>query len=139
MPTKDITEWNELREIPSMPLYYRNMNLTGVTFREQVRLRRYPWKDADGVDYEDNLIGEMLDYDRIPVGNAYKVDVELRTQTLRIRIEEVGNPGNVIDKTFDRIADLDPRRPTPSTRGRIGLRHMTGTSVIYRNFQVRRL
>jgi len=48
MPTKDITEWNELREIPSMPLYYRNMNLTGVTFREQVRLRRYPWKDADG-------------------------------------------------------------------------------------------
>jgi hypothetical protein len=65
--------------------------------------------------------------------------VELRYATIRLRIEETGNPGNVIDKTLDRITDLDPRRPAPSTRGRIGLRHMTGTSVIYRNFQVRQL
>ncbi len=136
---EDITEWNELREIPSMHLYFRNLNLTGVTFRDQVRLRRYPWKDADGVDYEDNLIGEMLDYDQLPVGNTYKVYVELRTATLRIRIEEVGNPENVLDRTFNRIDDLDPRRPTPGTRGRIGLRHMTGTAVRYRNVQVRQL
>lgn len=136
---RDITEWNELREIPNMALYYRCMNLTGVTFRNQIRLRRYPWMSEDGERFDDNLIGEMIDYDQIPVGNTYKVDVELRDTTLRIRLEEVGNPDNVLDKTFDRISDLDPRRPTPSTRGRIGLRHMTGTSVIYRNFQVRQL
>ena len=136
---KDITEWNELREIPNMALYYRCMNLTGVTFRDQIRLRRYPWMSEDGERFDDNLIGEMIDYDQIPVGNTYKVDIELREATLRIRLEEVGNPDNVLDKTFDRINDLDPRRPTPSTRGRIGLRHMTGTSVLYRNFQVRQL
>jgi hypothetical protein len=136
---EDIADWQELREIPRMSLYFHNMNLTGVTFRNQLRLRRYPWMDEAGVDFTDNLIGEMIDYDQIPVGNTYKVDVELRTATMRFRIEEVGNPSNIVDKTFDRISDLDPRRPAPSTRGRIGLRHMTGTSVQYRNFQVRQL
>lgn len=136
---EDISEWSDLREIARMNLYFRHMNLTGVTFRDQIRLRRYPWMDEAGEDFEDNLIGEMIDYDRIPVGNTYKVDVELRTETLRIRLEEVGNPENVLDRTFTRVDDLDPRRPAPSTHGRIGLRHMIGTSVRYRNFQVRRL
>lgn len=136
---EDITEWKELREIPLMSLYFHKMNLTGITFRDQVRLRRYPWMDEDENEFTDNLIGEMIDYDQIPVGNTYQVDVELRHATLRLRIEEIGNPDNVIDRTFDRVSDLDPRRPTPSTQGRIGLRHMTGTSVIYKNFQVRQL
>lgn len=135
----DIAEWSELREIPRMDLYFRHMNLTGVTFREQIRLRRYPWMNADGEEYKDNLIGQMIDYDRIPAGKTYLVDVELRTATLRLRLEEIGNPANIIDKTFDRVGELDPRRPDPSARGRIGLRHMTGTAVRYRNFQVRRL
>ena len=136
---EDITEWSDLRKIPRMSLYYHKMNLTGITFRHQIRLRRYPWMDEDGPRFSDNLIGEWIEYDRIPVGNTYKVDVELRHETLRIRLEEVGNPENVLDKTFDRISDLDPRRPAPSTKGRIGLRHMIGTSVLYRNFQVRQL
>ncbi len=136
---EDITEWNELRDIARMNLYFGGMNLTCVTFRNQIRLRRYPWMDEEGEGFTDNLIGEMLDYDQLPVGNTYKVDVELRTETLRIRMEEVGNPENVLDRTFTRIDDLDPRRPAPSTRGRIGLRHMIGTGVRYRNFQVRQL
>lgn len=136
---EDITEWNDLRDISRMNLYYDGMNLTCVTFRDQIRLRRYPWNDENGEAFTDNLIGEMLDYDQLPVGNTYKVDIELRTETLRIRLEQVGNPENVLDRTFNRLDDLDPRRPAPSTRGRIGLRHMVGTGVRYRNFQVRQL
>jgi len=136
---EDITEWNDLRKVSRMNLYFGKMNLTCVTFRDQIRLRRYPWMDAKELDYTDNLIGEMMDYDRLPVGNNYKVDVELRSETLRIRIKEIGNPENVLDRTFSRIDDIDPRRPAPSTRGRIGLRHMTGTSVRYRNIQIRQL
>jgi hypothetical protein len=136
---EDITEWNEMREISKMSRYFHNMNLTCVTFRDQIRIRRYPWMDENEEEFTDNLIGEMIDYDRLPIGQTYKVDVELRDATIRVRIEEVGNPDNVIDITYDRLVDLDPRRPAPSTRGRIGLRHMTGTSVIYRNFQVRQL
>ena len=140
---EDITEWNDLREeIPSMDLYHDGMNLTAVTFRWQLRLRRYPWHDEDGNQFNDNLIGEFIEhpeYDYIPPENTYKVDVELRTETMRIRIEEVGNPDNVLDRTFNRVDDLDPRRPDPSTRGRIGLRHMFGTGVRYYNFQVRQL
>jgi hypothetical protein len=136
---EDITEWNDLRKIPRMDLYFGKMNLTGITFRDQIRIRQYPWMDAQGREYTDNLIGEMLDYDRIPVGNNYKVDVELRADTLRIRIEEIGNPDNVLDRSFSRVEKLDPRRPAPSTRGRIGIRHMTGSAATYRNFQVREL
>lgn len=137
--SEDISEWSDARDISKMNLYFGGMNLTCVTFRDQIRLRRYPWMDEAGENFSDNLIGEMLDYDQLPVGNTYRVDVELRTETLRIRLEEVGNPENVLDRTFTRIDDLDPRRPAPSTRGRIGLRHMIGTGVRYRNFQVRRL
>jgi hypothetical protein len=135
----DISEWNELRDPPTMNLYYDGMNLTGLTFREEVRLRRYPWHDEKKNELTDNLIGDKIDYDKLPVGKTYRVDVELRQNTMRFRIEEVGNPDNVVDKTYDRVSDLDPRRPTPSTRGRIGLRHMTGTSIIYHNFEVRQL
>lgn len=136
---EDISEWNDLRDISKMNLYFGGMNLTCITFRDQIRLRRYPWMDEAGEQFTDNLIGEMLDYDQLPKGVTYIVDVELRTETLRIRLEEAGNPDNVLDRTFNRIDDLDPRRPAPSTRGRIGLRHMIGTVVRYRNFQVRRL
>ncbi len=136
---EDIAEWTELRDISRMNLYFGAMNLTCVTFRDQIRLRRYPWHNEAGEEFTDNLIGEMMDYDQLPIGNTYKVDIELRAETLRIRLEEVGNPGNVLDRTFTRIDDLDPRRPAPSTRGRIGLRHMIGTGVRYRNFQVRQL
>jgi len=136
---EDITEWNDLRTIPEMRLYHNGMNLTGITFRGQIRLRRYPWSDEQGEGFSDNLIGEFIEYDQIPVGNTYRVDVELRTETLRVRVEEIGNPDNVVDRTFNRVDDLDPRRPAPSTRGRIGLRHMIGTGVRYRDFQVRRL
>lgn len=136
---EDITEWNELRVIPKMNRYFHHMNLTGITFRDQIRLRRYPWMDESGERFSDNLIGHKIDYDQIPAGTTYQVDVELREETLRIRLEEIGNPENVLDKTFDRVSDLDPRRPEPSTRGRIGIRHMTGTSVIYKNFEVRQL
>lgn len=136
---EDITEWNDLRAIPSMYRYHDGMNLTCVTFRQQIRLRRYPWKNEAGQGFNDTRIGEFIQYDRIPVGNTYHVDIELRTETLRIRLEEVGNPDNVVDRTFNRVDDLDPRRPAPSTRGRIGIRHMIGTGVRYRNVQVRQL
>lgn len=135
----DIAAWRELREISAMKLYFTYMNLTGVTFREQIRLRRYPWLDADGVEYDDNLIGQKIDYDRIPEGQAYRVDIELRSTSFSFRLEEVGNPKNVIEQTHDLAKGLDPRRPVPSTRGRIGLRHMGGTAVVYKNFQVRQL
>jgi len=139
---EDITEWNELRTIPSMNLYHDFMNLTCVTFRWQIRFRRYPWRDEEGNQLRDTRFGEFIrnpEYDYIPPENSYKVDIELRTETLRIRLEEIGNPDNVVDRTFNRVEGLDPRRPAPSTRGRIGIRHMFNTGVRYKNFQVRQL
>jgi len=52
------------------------------------------------------------------------------------RLEEIGNPESILDRSFSRIDELDPRRPIPGTRWQVGIRHMTGTEVINRNFQV---
>lgn len=138
--SEDISKWSELREIPVMSKYFRHMNLTSITFRESIRLRRYPLMDDKGERFTDTLIGnQMIDYDPLPIGKHYKVEIELRTETIRLRLEEIGNPVNLIDITRERNKGLDPRRPQASSKGRIGIRQMTGTSAHYRNFQVRQL
>lgn len=136
---EDIHAWRHLRTTSAMNLYFTHMNLTCFTFREQIRPRRYPWVDAGGKDYEDRLIGEMLDYDKIPVGQSYTVEVEWRRESLTLRLTEIGNPANVLERAFDTTEGVDSRRPPLSDRGRIGLRHMGGTAFIYRNFEVRSL
>lgn len=136
---EDIFEWRELRTTASMNLYFTHMNLTCLTFREQIRPRRYPWSDADGNQYEDRLIGSMIDYDQLPVGNSYVVQIEWRRASLSLRVEEIGNPDNFVERTMDLTEGLDPRRPPQSDRGRIGLRQMGGTGFVYRNFEVRKL
>lgn len=122
-----------------MQLYFKYMNLTGITFRDQIRLRRYPWMDAEGVAYDDNLIGKMIDYDRIPEGRTYRVDIELRSASLSFRLQELGNPENAVERKHDLTEGLDPRRPVPRKPGCIGLRHMGGTAAIYRNVKVEQL
>lgn len=137
---EDIHAWRELREIPAMEMYFKHMNLTSLSFRGEIRARRYPWMDeARGIDFKDSLLEPMLDYDQFPIGRSYLIDVENRAKSLSIRVEEIGNPENVVEQSWDKTQNLDPRRPTISQKGRIGLRNMGGVNTIYRNFQVRRL
>ncbi|MGD1979958.1 MAG: hypothetical protein PVJ98_11235, partial [Akkermansiaceae bacterium] len=48
---KDISEWNKLREIPAMNLYFENMDLISLSFRENLRCKRYPLRRPDGERY----------------------------------------------------------------------------------------
>lgn len=137
---EDIHAWRALRDIPAMDKYFTYMNLISLSFRGEIRARRYPWMDeARGIRFEDTLIEPMLDYDQFPPGKTYLIDVERRETTLTLRVQELGNPKNRIERTWNLTENVDPHRPPLSRNGRIGLRNMGGVNVIYKNFQVRRL
>lgn len=135
---KDITKWNELREIPAMNLYFDNMDLISLSFRENLRCKRYPWKDSDGEWYPNRgLIEPMVDYSLILPGKTYRVEVEKRISSVTLRLFDAATNKLLTNFTWDITkvpAELDPIK-----KGRIGLRHMSTRQFIYRDFRVEKL
>lgn len=134
---EDISAWNELREIPDMGIYFTYMDLLSLSFRENLRCKRYPWRDENLEWYPGRgLIEPMVDYGKILPGKTYLVEVEKRIASLRLRIVEKESRKLMIDHTWntDNIAEgIEPRQ---IQKGRIGLRHMSTRQFIYRNFRV---
>jgi len=116
------------------------MDLLSLSFRENLRCKRYPWRDENLEWYPgQGLIEPMVDYGKILPGKTYLVEVEKRAASLRLRIVEKESRKLMIDNTWntDNIAEgIEPRQ---IQKGRIGLRHMSTRQFIYRNFKVERL
>jgi hypothetical protein len=135
---KDIGEWNKLREIPAMSLYFENMDLISLSFRENLRCKRYPWKDPNGEWYpKRGLIEPMVDYNGIIPGKKYSVEVEKRKNSVTLRLYDGVTKEKLSDYTWD--TTKVPEELNPIQKGRIGLRHMSTKQFIYRNFKVERL
>ncbi|TNF42227.1 MAG: hypothetical protein EP310_06200 [Bacteroidetes bacterium] len=135
---KDITEWNKLREIPAMNLYFENMDLISLSFRENLRCKRYPWKDAKGEWYpERGLIKPMIDYDGIIPGKKYSVEVVKRKNSVTLRLYDVETNQLCTNFTWD-LTKI-PAELEQIQKGRIGLRHMSTKQFIYSDFKVERL
>jgi hypothetical protein len=132
--SKDITEWNELRRIPAMRMYFNHMNTYHISYAafpnnedtaSYIRARRYK---AD----ESGLSGSDLKPDYFPVGLfemgvPHKITVIKRARELNIRVE---NSNQVY---YCRMANTDAQE---IVEGRIGLRHMYTRSSLYKNFRV---
>ncbi len=59
---EDISAWKELREIPDMGIYFTYMDLLSLSFRENLRCKRYPWRDENLEWYPgEGLIELMVD------------------------------------------------------------------------------
>ena len=134
---KDIAEWSDLREVPSMRTYFNNMNTYHISYaayglkntdpaKDYIRARRYMPKAKKG------LKGTELRPDYFETG-LFKTGVPHRI--------------TVIKKGNDLFMSIRTRRKTmlchwrtdslpPIAEGRIGLRHMYTRSARYRNFQV---
>ena len=135
---KDIAEWSELREIPAMSLYFENMDLISLSFRENLRCKRYPWKDSNGEWYpKRGLIEPMVDYMGIIPGKKYSVEVEKRKNSVTLRLYDGVTKEKLTDYTWDTTKVPDDLEPIQ--KGRIGLRHMSTKQFIYRNFKVETL
>lgn len=138
---EDITKWNALREIPDMGTYFTYMDLLSLSFRENLRCKRYPWLDKDLYEGPTGLIPPMVDYqgDNIEQGKTYLVEVEKRDESLKLKLVEKESGRIMIDHTWDTTQIPDAIEPKIIQKGRIGLRHMSTRQFIYRSFKVERL
>jgi hypothetical protein len=139
---EDITAWNELREIPEMSTYFSFMDLISLSFRENLRCKRYPWRDEYLVSYEGGgLIEPMVDYndEKILPGKTYLVEVEKRAASVWLRLVEKDSRKIMIDHTWNTDNIAAGIEPKQVTKGRIGLRHMATRQYTYRNFKVEAL
>jgi len=131
---EDIAEWNELRRVPAMRMYFDHMNTYHISYAafpndedstSYIRGRRY-------MPSEGGLEGTGLDPDYYPEGLfkpgvSHKITVIKQDRDLFMRIE---NPEQIF---FAHMKNTD----LPEIdEGRIGLRHMFTRSARYRNFRV---
>ncbi len=132
---RDISQWNELRKVPTMATYFNHMNAYHLSYAafpnsgenrvSYLRARRY-------LPEGDGLKGTELapDYDPqgfFAAGVKHHITVIKKDRDLFLRVE---NPDGVGHYHF-----RNPRLPA-ITEGRVGLRHMFTRSARYRNFQI---
>lgn len=135
---KDIAQWSQLREIPNMSIYFEKMDLISVSFRENIRCKRYPWKDQQGEWYpQRGLIEPMVDYIGMIPGKRYAVEVDKRASSVILRLFDAETKELLINSTWDINEVAEELEPVQ--KGRIGIRHMSTKQFIYKNFKVEQL
>ncbi len=135
----DIQEWNEMRTIPAMDKYFTYMSLLSVSFRENIRCKRYPLRDVKGNVYEEALFKPMLEYDGIQPRKSYTVEVEKKNPYLTLRLYDTESKKLIITHNWDITKNPATQMPRLIEKGRIGLRHMSTKQFLYKNFVVRSL
>ena len=131
---KDISEWSELRRVPSMKAYFDNMNTYHISYAafpnnedttQYIRARRY-MPNATGLN-GSNLKPDYFTEGLFGTGVPHKVTVIKKNRSISMRIEN--------SEQIYYCHMTNPDLPTV-TEGRIGLRHMFTRSARYQNFRV---
>ena len=138
---RDISKWNEMRRIPAMDKYFKNMNLISLSIRENIRCKRYPWFDSAGNPYDaGGLVEPMVEYkEQLVPGKTYQIIVEKRNPMLSYKIIDTTTGEATISHTWD-TSKIDDRYDVKQiTNGRIGIRHMATKQAIYKDFKVEKL
>lgn len=137
---KDISEWNKLREIPAMNLYFENMDLISLSFRENLRCKRYPLRRPDGERYSGKgFIDPMVDYEQLKARGTYLFEVEKRAKSVALKMVEKKTKKVILDHTWNTTLIPEELGLREVTKGRIGLRHMSTRQFVYRDFRIERL
>ncbi|MBC2604403.1 hypothetical protein [Puniceicoccus vermicola] len=136
---EDISQWNDLRQIPYMKMYFDHMNLLHISFAAfdndpeatkesaYIRARRYPRSLAGG-DFSKMEIEP--DYSAVGLfepGITHHITVIKRGEELLMQVQ---NP------TESRFFRWDLSQTPNLNEGRIGLRHMNQRAAIYRNISI---
>ncbi len=135
--TKDISEWNDLRQIPAMNLYYDYMDPLHISFaafpmvnedpdNDYIRARKYPVTEE--ISFHDMEV--VPSYDNIGLFKSditYKVTVIKTDYRLYMQVEGDGR---------DECYECDLTSKARLDKGRIGLRHMYTRAARYHNFKV---
>jgi hypothetical protein len=137
---EDITKWSDLRIIPYMNVYYRNMNLWHVSYAafgnddnpdkvDYLRARRYPV--LPGKRFADTEVGKSFeDTGLFEPGKKYHMIFIKKGDMLYMKVE-----GEGVVKYYNWDFSDHPS----IEKGRIGLRHMWTRCSKYANFSVSEL
>ncbi|MDA1137489.1 MAG: DUF1961 family protein [Planctomycetota bacterium] len=132
---KDIAGWSELRQKPSMNLYYENMNLLHISYAvnrfdvegEYVRTRRYPMKPGGDFGKDTEVEGTYFDTGLFKPDVTYHFTVIKEGASLHFHVTGDGQ---------DRHFQWDFSNFPPVTEGRIGLRQMMTRKAKYKDFRI---
>jgi hypothetical protein len=134
--TREIAEWANLRKVPSMPTYWRNMNTYHISYA------------AFGASKDDPESDYVRARRYLPGPKASLRGTELKPDYSAVGFFNTGEPHRITvikanDKLFMQIRDKDRtmlchwvNTSRPITDGRIGLRHMYTRAARYRDFRV---
>jgi len=135
--TKDIAEWKDLREVPTMSKYFNNMNTLHISYAAftnasdssgYIRARRYP---KTGETFrESTKIAPSYSYENksyFKTDETYHITVIKKDKKLFFQLEGKENTN---------LFEWDLSTTKPITEGRIGLRQMYTRSARYKNFKV---
>lgn len=137
---EDISAWSKLREVPNMATYFEKMNLISLSFRENLRCKRYPWKDPQGEWYPGKgLIDPKVEYSQLETGKSYHVKVDKKDAMVTLLLTEKETGRILVNHTWNSAGVSKGIQPAIITQGRIGLRHMSTKQFLYRDFKVEKL
>jgi hypothetical protein len=146
---KDIAEWSELREIPFMSAYLRNMRLLHISYasfgsdapqgQDYLRARHYPVKPGGPLNQFEPT---YFDTGLFKTGATYKITVIRKEDDLFMHVEYLYG-GAILASYFnpetDKISRLfhwDISESQAVNEGRVGLRHMATRASRYKNFRI---
>lgn len=134
---KDIREWSNLRMIPYMSTYFKNMKALHISYaaysndlkpgQDYIRLRRYPLHPGSDFSTSTEIPPAFFDTKLFEPGKIYRITIIKRNGKLYFQIDGEGH-SNLYSWNIREASDI--------TEGRIGLRHMYTRSALYKNFQV---
>ena len=139
---KDISQWNDLRQIPFMSSYFDQMNLLHISFAAfgnspdageetaYIRARRYPRSLFGG-----KFAGMELEPDFAALG-LFKPGVPHHVTVIRRGSDMFMN---VTNPDEDRLYYWDVSQVPAVHEGRIGLRHMWQRAGLYKDISVSQL
>lgn len=131
---KDIFEWNDLREIPSMKTYYNNMNVLHISYAamgkqgEYIRGRRYRPDLGTGLSGTD--LGSAYNTGFFDSGVKHHICIIKKGNDLYMKVSN-SEQTNLYKWNYEN----HPAIP----EGPVGLRQMYARSSLYKNFSVKEL
>ncbi len=133
---RDIFEWNELRDVPAMDVYFNHMETYHISYavtgtekpneKEYIRARRYMPQNKKGLKGTD-LRPEYFETGLFKIGVPYHLTFIKSGTDIYMNVKGDGR-----EETFYFDASNFPK----ITKGRIGLRQMFTRTSSYQNFQV---
>jgi len=136
--SEDITEWNNLREIPSMKTYYNNMKALHISYasfdnkntdikKDYIRARIYPVLPGQNFTTTTEIPPASFETGLFNPNETYKITVIKTREKLYF---------NVVGKNVSKLFTWDLSNIPAILEGRIGLRHMFSRTALYKNFSV---